>query len=277
MTRSVFLTGATGYVGSHVLAELARRGHKLVCLARSTKAAQRLESEGHAIQLGDLSGPTDWMKAATKSDTILHTAFPYGDDGQELDSVEARFVRDLLCAMREQQRQPRLIYTSSLFLFGAKRNCAPFSENDAPPLDRAAWRLGVETEVLSEAPSNAVIRLGWVYGGDGGTLDQASASVDLDAYAELRVPLIHVEDAAKLYALAIEQRWVGPFHACEPVSLRWRDVASMVRPHCQPKPRTLPDNASGLFDHDRPARPLRSIECGWKPTRQFARDYKQTQ
>lgn len=276
MSCSVFLTGATGYVGRHVLSELARRGHRVTCLARSAETALRLERDGHTAVVGDLSASSVWAAAAVKCDAVIHTAFPYDDAGEELADVEAAFVRELLRNLESQQRPPQFVYTSSLFLFGAKRSCTPFSEFDAPALDPAAWRLRLERDVLERDQNrrHTIVRLGWVYGGDGGTLKQAVADASLDSVevSELRVPLIHVRDVAELYVRAIEQPIDGLLHACERSPLSWREIIRVVQPDGRPQPAA--GGVSEFFDYDRPAQSLRSMSLGWTPLRRFASDYR---
>lgn len=275
MCCSIFLTGATGYVGRHILSLLTRKGHRTTCLARTAETAQRLGADGHAVVVGDLSSSSGWLDAAACCDAVIHAAFPYGEAGEELADVEEAFIRGFLARPDSRRQPPKLVYTSSLFLFGAKCDCAPFSECDAPALDPAAWRIKLEQEVLQchqGRPRHTVIRLGWVYGGDGGTLADsvAGASLDLER-CEQRVPLVHVDDAARLYVQVIEQRIGGLFHACEPAMLRWREVIRVVQPHRRPQPTTRV--AHSLFDRDRPAQPQRSVAYGWMPARRFASDY----
>lgn len=275
MARSVFLTGATGYVGRHVLMELIRKGHETTCLVRSPDAAKRLERDRCAVVVGDLAACADWIATAVRSDAIVHTAFPYGASGEELAVVETAFVRALLQALRLNQSPAQFVYTSSLFLFGARRRCNPFSEHDAPPLDATAWRVRLEQEVLGDDPGqrrNAVIRLGWVFGGDGGTLEHALTSSEAAALPGSRVPLIHVEDAAELYALAVERQCAGLLHACEITPLEWREIGERVssgRPAA-----AAPQVDSDLFGCDRPAAPLASLAIGWTPHRRFTRYFE---
>ena len=280
MACSVFLTGATGYVGRHVLIELARRGHRTTCLVRSAEAALRLQRDGHSAVVGHLSAPLSWMETAMNCDAVIHTAFPYSEAGEELAGVETTFVRELLQFLARKQQAPHFIYTSSLFLFGAVGHCAPFSELDAPPLERTAWRLGLEHEVLGDGQERGrttVVRLGWVYGGNGGTLRQAIAGNSLDTVerSKLRVPLIHVDDLARLYALAFELRIAGLLHACEPTPLTWCEIIRVVQSTEQSPPATVSQVGSRFLEIDRPARPARSIEFGWIPSRRFTSDFQQ--
>ena len=71
----VFLTGATGFIGSIVVEELRAAGHRVVGLARSDAAAQTLASRGVDVQRGDIADPVPLAAAARASDGVIHCAF----------------------------------------------------------------------------------------------------------------------------------------------------------------------------------------------------------
>ena len=73
----IFVTGASGWIGSAVVPELLGAGHEVVGLARSDASAQRLESAGALVQRGDLDDPDGLAKAAADSDGVIHLAFQH--------------------------------------------------------------------------------------------------------------------------------------------------------------------------------------------------------
>ena len=73
----VFVTGASGWIGSAVVPELLGHGHEVVGLARSETSAQRLEAMGAAVHHGDLDDPDGLAKAAALSDGVIHLAFQH--------------------------------------------------------------------------------------------------------------------------------------------------------------------------------------------------------
>src|ERR1700723_3772764 len=73
----IFVTGASGWIGSAVVSELLEAGHEGVGLARSEESEQRLEAAGAIVQRGDLDDPDGLAKAAAGSDGVIHLAFQH--------------------------------------------------------------------------------------------------------------------------------------------------------------------------------------------------------
>src|SRR5271154_6317683 len=73
----IFVTGASGWIGSAVVPELLGAGHDVVGLARSDASAQRLEAAGARVWRGDVDDPDGLAKAAADSDGVIHLAFQH--------------------------------------------------------------------------------------------------------------------------------------------------------------------------------------------------------
>src|SRR3984957_19406619 len=73
----IFVTGASGWIGSATVSDLLEAGHEVVGLARSEASAQRLEAAGAIVQRGDLDDPDGLAKAAADSDGVIHLAFQH--------------------------------------------------------------------------------------------------------------------------------------------------------------------------------------------------------
>src|SRR5687767_9328616 len=81
----IFLTGATGYIGSAVLDALLRGGHHVTALVRDPEKAERVSLRSVQPVIGDLSKPKTYAAAADACDGIVHTAFEYSKRGQTVD------------------------------------------------------------------------------------------------------------------------------------------------------------------------------------------------
>ena len=210
----VFLTSATGYVGAAVAQALRARGHSVAALARSPGSEQRLRNSGVLPVPGELGRPETYRDAAANAAVIVHTAFEYSADGAENLDLDTHATRAL-------STQGRLIYTSNGYLPGV----------DTEQLsDKTLPRFATERIALASAQSNAVIRLGMVYGGgDGGTIASLFATAQHHRQlpcppdvADNRWSLIHLDDLAALYVTLAETAAPGVFHAVDgrPLSVR---------------------------------------------------------
>ena len=95
----IFLTGATGYIGSAVLDALLRAGHDVTALVRDPEKAERVSRRGVEPIVGDLSKPASYSPAAIGADGIVHTAFESSKNGSKVDRV----ALDALLAAAERR------------------------------------------------------------------------------------------------------------------------------------------------------------------------------
>jgi nucleoside-diphosphate-sugar epimerase len=263
----VFLTSATGYVGAAVAAALRARGHSVAALARSARSEQRLRNSGVQPVRGELAQPETYRDAATAAGVIVHTAFEYSADGAENLELDARATSQLLgCG--------RLIYTSNGYLPGIDTERL---------MDSPAPRFATERAVLASGTSNAVIRLGMVYGGDGGgTITSLFATAQRHRQlpcssdvAENRWSLIHLDDLAALYAVIAETAASGVFHAVDgqPLSVRStlarvgkvRGVPVSIRSEAEVA-SMLEDHTFDVMRRDVALDAPRSRALGWSPS-----------
>ena len=261
MPPSVFITGAGGYVGRHVAGEFLRRGYSVAGLARSDRAAQVVTALGAAPVRGDLEAPETYSAAASHADVIVHAGFAYTEAGEERADVDRTAVAALLAAAAGDGRARTLIYTASVFRYAPGTEDYA-TERNAVPRDPADWRHAVAEQVLAAAtPSlkTAVIRLGWVYGSDGGTLGPAIASLAgqpiPEAIAGNRVPLVDVFDLARLYA-DVPLGEGGVFHGCGGRPITVAELAAVAASLASDQPPGDPGaeaHFASIFRRDTPA------------------------
>jgi len=145
----IFLTGATGYIGSAVLDVLVRSGHQVTALVRDNEKSARVAARGAYPVLGSLAEPESFRATADAQDGYIHTAF---DDSGNGIVIERQTLEVLLAAARRPRTNPLgpprfVISTSSLWVLG--RSSLPLDER-APlnPVAVAEWRVEHEELVL---------------------------------------------------------------------------------------------------------------------------------
>ncbi|WP_309111527.1 NAD-dependent epimerase/dehydratase family protein [Saccharothrix sp.] len=184
--------GATGYIGSAVAEALVERGHEVVALSRSG-----VEGGQYEVRVGDLTDPTSPAGAAAGVDAVVHVAPPPGDE---------QAGKAALAALLDSGA--RVVYTSGVWVLGASGD-TPLGE-DAPtnPLPIVGYRPRLEQQVLTAG--GVVLRPGIVHGRGGGIPSMLVGWAKEDGagrYAgavTTRWPMVHVDDLAELFALAVE-------------------------------------------------------------------------
>lgn len=280
----VFLTSASGHVGSAVADAFREAGHTVGAIARSPEKAALLASRGIQPSIGDLRTPSTYVQVAAEHDVIVQTAFEYDAEGNEVRSTDRDAVGNLLSVAADYPAK-QFIYTSSAFLLGGIRADAI---DEGTPTDAAhpdgAWRLDIERSVLGAESAHlrtAVVRLGVVYGANSFTMNELfsaarqQGSVPYHGAGQDRWPLIYRDDLAALYLRIAEQGASGIFHGVDghplPVA-RVAELASLTA-GCEGRTRSIPlevTREEGGEHADRVARDVpvittRSLELGWCP------------
>jgi len=118
----IFVTGASGWIGSAVVPELLGAGHEVVGLARSEPSAQRLEAAGALVHRGDLDDAGGLAKAAADSDGVIHLAFQhevaFGGNFAAAGAVDRRAVEAMGAALADSDR-PLVLASGLLGLDGS--------------------------------------------------------------------------------------------------------------------------------------------------------------
>ena len=220
----VFVTGATGYIGSVVAERLAKDGHEVVALARSEEAARRLASKGYRAERGDVRDAEGAARLAASCDATIHAANTNDAENATADPALARAV---LAAYAGSGR--RFVYTSGVWSFQHTGERPVDETTPADPLPLVAWRIPVERDVL--ARGGVLVRPVIVYGRGGGILgmlaswarDQGRVRYVGDGRQEW--PLVHVEDVADLYVRALSAPAGSLLHATSGTHATMRDLA----------------------------------------------------
>jgi nucleoside-diphosphate-sugar epimerase len=237
----IFITGATGYIGSVVAEKAIEQGHEVVGLARSRASEEKLKKLGVTPFPGDLESLDRLTRGAAESDAVLHLGFvhdftrPY----EELIGIDKSAVRALAQGIVGTGKP--LITTSGTGVTAPNANGA--ETNEESPLDAdpvLKLRAGAEADALSLAASGIrvnVIRLApYVYGRGGSVfvpvLLKAAAAHGFAPYVGSgahRTSSANVDDVAQLYLLAMEKAASGAtFNGSTETDIPLRDLAEAI-------------------------------------------------
>ena len=223
---NLFLTGATGYIGSAVTERLIAAGHAVAGLARSDASARKLERAGASAVRGDLRDVAVIEAAARQSDGVIHLAMEFNGDAPLLDrsAVEA-----ILAGLRRSGKP--FLYTSGIWVMGNTGGQVVDETTPVNPTPLVAWRPAHEKLVLgAEFVRGIVIRPAMVYGRGGGfvaSFMQAAKKgvVQFVGAGENRWPFVHVDDLADLYVRALHAAPGSLYFATAGPSVPVRQVA----------------------------------------------------
>jgi len=283
----IFVTGATGFVGSAVVSELIGAGHQVTGLARSDQAAAALDKAGARTRRGDLEDLDSLRAGAAASEGVIHTAFTNISATTTLaDSARAdlRAVQAIGEALAGSGK-PFLV-TSGTGLLTAGR---VGTEEDAPdPASHAAPRIASEEAALALAARgvrSAVVRLSFSVHGDGDhgfvpALIEIARAKGVSAYpgdGANRWPAVHRLDAARLFRLGAERAPAGArLHGVADEGVPFREIAAVIGQRLDlPVKSVAGDEVAGHFGWlagfvaaDAPASSaLTRTLLGWQPTR----------
>jgi nucleoside-diphosphate-sugar epimerase len=275
----VFVTGATGFIGSAVVRDLIAAGHQVTGLARGDAAADALAAQGVQAHCGDLADPGGLAAAAAASDGVIHTAFGHNFDDYAAAVETDRRVVEAMVAALEGSGKPLVIASGTLMVAHAR----PATETD-DPVSLDAPRARSEAAVLAaRGVRGAVVRLApsvhdRTRSGLITRLIALAGEKGVSPYVgggETRWPAVHCLDAARLFCLALEQAAAGSrLHAAAEEGVTMRAIAEAIGERLGVPARGIPaDQAAAHFEWfapfvtmDNPTSSAITRETlGWRP------------
>lgn len=294
----VFVTGASGWIGSAVVPELLAAGHEVVGLARSEASAQRLEAAGAIVVRGDLDDAEGLAGAAADSDGLIHLAFQhevaFGGNFAAAVAADRQAVEAMGAALASSDRPfvlasgmigltaGRVATEDDGLVAGPELRANPAGLRAATALLALSLRgIGVRSSVLRFAPT--------VHGdGDGGFLAALVGIARQRGVAGYigdgtnRWPAVHRSDAARLARLAVESAPAGSvLHAVADEGVAFREIAGAIGRHLDIPTKSIsaedaPEHFGFLAQFaalDSPVTATATRELlGWEPTGQSLLD-----
>ena len=284
----VFLTGATGFIGSAIVPELINAGHQVLGLTRSDAGAESLIAAGAEVHRGNLEDPESLRSGAAQSDGVIHCAFDhsaFGNDFSKFVGVceqDRRAIEALGDALRGSDRP--LVITSGTGMGNAVRGqpgTEDYFDPNHPNPRKASEVAGAS--VAERGVNVSVVRLPQVHD----TVKQGLITYVVKVAREKgasayigeglnRWPAVHVLDAAHLYRLALEKHAAGSrYHAVAEEGVPMRSIAEVIgRSLKVPVISLSPDEAPAHFGWlamfagmDMPASSAQTRQrLGWRPT-----------
>ena len=287
----IFVTGASGWIGTAVVAELLGTGHEVVGLARSEQSARRLEESGAVVHRGDLEDPDDLARAAADSDGVIHLAFQHevawSGNFAAAAAADRQAVEAMGAALADSDR-PLVLASGMLGLTSGRMateddGLVPSAEVRAVPAGRRAATALLTLSLRGTGVRSSVLRFPPTVHGDGdsgfvATLVGMARERGVAGYVgdgTNRWPAVHRSDAARLARLALEAAPAGSvLHAVGDEGVPFREIAEVMGRHLGiPTASIDPAGAGEHFGHlghfvgrDSPASSAITEELvGWEP------------
>src|SRR5499427_4663362 len=275
----VFVTGASGWIGSAVVPELIGAGHQVLGLARSGDSAAAIAAAGAEVIRGDLDDLGTLRAGAAGSDGVIHLAFIHDFTDFEASVSADRRAIETMGAALQGSGKPLVIASGTPALPGRVA-----TEHDEPapgsPVPGRAANARAALGMAARGVRSSVLGLPRTVHGDGdrhgfiARLVALARDKGVSGYVgdgSSRWPAVHVLDAAHLFRLAVEQAPAGSrLHAVGDEGVPIRDIAEVIGRHLNLPTASAPAEDFGFLGQilaiDQPASAVLTRELlGWRP------------
>jgi len=238
-----FVTGANGFIGSHLVPILVERGYEVVCLVRDPKKADGLTKAGATLAAGDVTDRASMKASMTGSNVVFHLAGWYAignHDKARMQAINVDGARNTL-ELATELGVPKIIHTSTVGVFGnthsqiVDETYKVGKDDMASEYERTKWAAHYEVAVPLQQRGAPVIitQPGGVTGaGDNSphaqTFDMFLQKMPVMFGAKSGLTLAHVDDIAEGHALTMEKGKVGESYILAGPSLTYRQTFELM-------------------------------------------------
>jgi nucleoside-diphosphate-sugar epimerase len=280
----VFVTGATGFIGSRVVKELIATGHQVIGVYRSEEKAPALAAAGAEVYRGSIDDPDSLKDGASRSDGVIHLAFNHDFSKFAANCETDRRVIQAIGSVLAGSGRPFVVTSGTAI---AKVAPGELATEDAPPIPASDFPRSVSEETTADLAANgvktSVVRLPQVHDPERQGLISPWIAIAREkgvfAYSgdgHNRWPAAHVSDVARLYRLAIERAEPrSVYNAVAEEGVPARDIAETIGRRLKlPAKSISPEEAGGYFGwlahlaaRDMPASGAKTQKkLGWRPS-----------
>jgi nucleoside-diphosphate-sugar epimerase len=275
----VFVTGASGWIGSAVVPELTGAGHQVLGLARSGSSAAAIAAAGAEVLRGDLDDLDTLRAGAASSDGVIHLAFIHDFTAFEASVRADRRAIETMGAALEGSGRPLVIASGTPAVPGHVATERDESASGSPVAARAA-NAQAAINMAERGVRSSVVGLPRTVHGDGdhhgfiARLVATARDKGVSGYVgdgSSRWPAVHVLDAAHLFRLAVEKAPAGSkLHAVGDEGVPIHDIAEVIARHLNLPTASVPAEEFGFLGSilaiDQPASAALTRELlGWRP------------
>ena len=280
----VFVTGATGFIGSRVVKELIAAGHQVIGLCRSDEKAPALAAAGAEVYRGSIDDPDSLKDGAARSDGVIHLAFNHDFSKFVANCETDRRVIETLGSVLAGSDRPLIVTSGTAIAKVAPGRAGDRgrSHDHLHDFPRAASEEAT-ADVAANGVNASVVRLPQVHDPERQGLISPWIAIarEKGVFAYIgdgrnRWPAAHVSDVARLYRLAIEKAERGAmYNAVAEEGVPARDIAETIGRRLKlPVKSIAPEEAEAYFGwlahlaaRDMPASSEKTRKkLGWRPT-----------